>query len=128
MLDNYYKASGFETIGHLKTCKSDSARLGVYKKSPCVAAGANGGWMRGLCVPFKMIRRRSMGKSLVSAHAPSFRRTISLIVRPSAPFPAMRLITAFITRPISFADVAPASRIDSSTARSISAGSTGGGK
>jgi len=37
VLYNYYKASGFETIGHLQTCKSDTD---VQKKSPCVAAGA----------------------------------------------------------------------------------------
>ena len=50
VLYNSYKASGFETIGHFGTCKKD---MDGTKKSPCVAAGANGGWMRGLCVPFK---------------------------------------------------------------------------
>ena len=77
--------------------------------------------MRGLCVPFNAIRRAIDRKGLVF-HAPSFRRTSSLIVLPSTARPASFGITAFITLPRSFADVAPVSAMASVTARSISAG------
>ena len=83
--------------------------------------------MRGLCVPFKILDGTLL-KKVCGIRPPSLRRTISLIVRPSAPFPASFGITAFITRPRSFAEVAPLSWMASSTARSRSAGSTGGGR
>ena len=83
--------------------------------------------MRGLCVPFIVLRRMSERKGLAN-HAPSFLRTTSLIVRPSTARPASLGITAFMTFPRSLADVAPVSAMASATAWSISAGSTGGGR
>jgi hypothetical protein len=58
----------------------------------------------------------------------SFRRTSSLTVLPSTLCPASFAIAAFITRPMSLADVAPVSEIASTTARSIATGSTAGGR
>ena len=55
--------------------------------------------MRGLCVPFKAIRRDDPVKGLALFHAPSLRRTRSLIVLPSTARPASLGMTTFITLP-----------------------------
>ena len=49
-------------------------------------------------------------------------------VVPSTFWPASFAITVFMTRPMSFAEVAPDSAIASTIARSIVAGSTAGGR
>ena len=56
------------------------------------------------------------------AQAPSVRRTASLTAFPSAFLPASFGITAFITLPMSFGEVAPVSAMAAATAASISSG------
>ena len=62
------------------------------------------------------------------AQAPSLRRTASLTACPSAFLPASFGITAFITLPMSFGEVAPVSAIAAATAASISSGVAAGGR
>lgn len=122
---NYYKPSDSDPNEHRASRKQHTR---TKKRAPVLRQGPNGGWMRGLCVPFNPLDGRPSRKVCQMFQAPSFRRTTSFITFPSAARPASLGITAFITRPRSFPEVAPDSRMASSTARSISAGSMGGGR
>ena len=83
------------------------------------------------CLPWnvknkKTLRRQGRTPS-VTEHYPSFRRTASFTVFPSAVFPASFGMTAFMTFPMSFAVDAPVSAIAAVTAASISSAVAAGG-
>jgi ABC-2 type transport system permease protein len=79
--------------------------------------------------PAERTRRDDAGLVLrFKTYGCSFRRTSSLTTFPSTVLPARSAITAFITFPISFADVAPVDAIALSTAFSRSAAPTAAGR
>ena len=69
------------------TGRVSEMKRGVQKKASALRQKPDGGWMRGLCVPFNLFRRRASGKSLRHSH-PSRRFTSSVTTLPSTACPA----------------------------------------
>ena len=76
---------------------------GVQKRAPALRQEPDGGWMRGLCVPFKCLDGATAPEKFGEFSRRQLRRD-ELVHRLAvdAPWPASLAITAFMTRPMSF--------------------------